>query len=155
VSRGLVQPFYRHTGKGRRLSAPKLREVQLGQGRGVAGASLLGHRESMAAWRGVGHWWIRGRGGRFGRGPVGARPFGVTRRQESPARWPAATASRRDRIGEGEREKESEGRERKSEGLGSKKFFSKVCMETLKSASMKVVGNLKLYDFCFGSTFEL
>jgi hypothetical protein len=51
------------------------------------------------------------------------------------------------------REKESEGRERKSEGSGSNKFFSKVCKETLKSATMKVVGNLKLYDFCFGSKF--
>jgi hypothetical protein len=59
-----------------------------------------------------------------------------------------------DKIEQGrDREKESEGRERKSEGPGSNKFFSKVCRKTLKSANMKVVGNLKLYNFHFGSKF--
>jgi hypothetical protein len=52
-----------------------------------------------------------------------------------------------------EREKESEGRERKSEVPGLNEFFSKVCKETLKSANLKVVGNLKLYDFHFLSKF--
>jgi hypothetical protein len=41
--------------------------------------------------------------GGFGRGPVGALPFGTARRQASPARWLLAAAPRRDRIGEGER----------------------------------------------------
>jgi hypothetical protein len=85
--------------------------------------------------------------------PVGALPFGAARQQASPSRWPAAPTSRRFRTGEGEREKESKGRERKSEGPGSNEFFSKVCKETLKSAIMKVVENLKLYDFSFGSKF--
>jgi hypothetical protein len=37
-------------------------------------------------------------------------------------------------------------KERKSKGLGSNEFFSKVCRQTFKS-----VVNLKLYDFYFGS----
>jgi hypothetical protein len=52
-----------------------------------------------------------------------------------------------------EREKESEGRERKSEGPDLNEFFSNICKETLKYANMKVVGNLKLYDFHFRSKF--
>jgi hypothetical protein len=53
----------------------------------------------------------------------------------------------------GGRERRRVKEERKSEGPGSNGFFSKVCKETLKSANMKVVGNLKLYEFCFGSKF--
>jgi hypothetical protein len=54
---------------------------------------------------------------------------------------------------QGREREESEGRERKSEGSGSNEFFSKVCKETLKSANMKVIENLKLCDFRFGSKF--
>jgi hypothetical protein len=55
-------------------------------------------------------------------------------------------------VGRGRR-KGREGRERKSEGPGSNEFFSKVCKETLKSSNIKIVGNLKHYDFHFGSKF--
>jgi hypothetical protein len=43
------------------------------QGRVVTGTSWLSHRESSAAARArIGHGWIWGKGGRFGRGPIGA-----------------------------------------------------------------------------------
>jgi hypothetical protein len=86
-----------------------------------------------------------------GRVSVEALSFGAAYRQASRARWLGPLPLDGTEQGRG-REKESEGRERKSEGSGSNKFFSKVCKETLKSANMKVVGNLKLYDFHFGQT---
>jgi hypothetical protein len=100
------------------------------QGRGIVGASSLGHRESTAAWCArVGHGQIQSRGGRFDRGLVVVLPFGEAHRQASLARWLVADRSRRDRIGERE---EREGRERKSEGPGSMIFISKFCKEILK-----------------------
>jgi hypothetical protein len=57
-------------------------------------------------------------------------------RQALAAMWRRRAAM----VGRGRR------KERKSKGLGSNEFFSKVCRQTFKS-----VVNLKLYDFYFGS----
>jgi hypothetical protein len=153
---GLRWPFIGKQGRGERGGGARHGRTEgdtagtrSWQGRSVAGAAWLGHRESTAAWRAhVGQVWIRGRGWRFGRGPFGALPFGVARRPGGRRPLPF------DGTEQGREREESEGRERKSEGPSSNEFFSKVCKETLKSTNMKVVGNLKLYDFHFGSKFN-
>jgi hypothetical protein len=83
------------------------REAQPGQGRGKDAASLarrgstVGNRRPRGARASAGE-------GDFAvgwSGPVGALSFGAARRQASSARWPAAAASRWDRIGEGREER--------------------------------------------------
>jgi hypothetical protein len=84
--------------------------------------------------------------GLSGRCPL---PWLIGRHRRPGGRWPLPL----DWTEQGREREESEGRERRSEGPGSIDFFSKVCKETLKSANIKVVGNLKLCDFYFGSKF--
>jgi hypothetical protein len=128
-----VQPFYRRTGGGGGARHGQAEGGAAGirprQGRDVAGVSWLGRRESTAAWLArVGHGWIR--------------------RQASSARWPAAVAPRRDRTGEGRGEREGERKE-----PGFKLNFLKVLNRNLKTFNTKIIGNLKIYDFHFGSKF--
>jgi hypothetical protein len=162
VSRGLVQPFYwraRERGEGREeveLGTAQQREARPGQGRSKGAVSLVRHDSAIRKRRPRG---ARASGmGRFGAGEGDlaavlsrhcflARLAG--RHRKAGRRRPLPL----DGTEQGREREESEGRERKSEGPGSNEFFSKVCKETLKSANTKVVGNLKLCDFCFGSKF--
>jgi hypothetical protein len=57
------------------------------------------------------------------------------------------------RGGEGGRREKGDRIERERKKVGLNGFFSKFCNDTLKSANMKVVGNLKLYNFCVSPKF--
>ena len=79
-----------------------------------------------------------------GREATGEARDGARRRRGA---WPAASARRR-RTGEGER------REREIEIDWFKfKFFSKIPFETWKTLNMKVVENLKAYNFYLRKKF--
>jgi hypothetical protein len=140
----------------------ELREVRPGQACCKGAASLARRGSAIRNRRPHGarvrYGWIWGRGGRFGHEPIGICQ-GAVLWCGSPASIAGQVAgSRCHSTGQnrGGRERESEGRERKSEGPGSNEFFLKVCKETSKSANMKVVENLKLYDFHLDqSSFEL
>jgi hypothetical protein len=68
--------------------------------------------------------------------------------QASSARWSAAAAPRRDRTGEG---REERGRERR---VGIQiKFSQNFKPELEKTLNMKVVGNLKIYNFNVSQKF--
>ena len=72
----------------------------------------------------------------------------MARRGRGP--WPSASASSADRGG---RERKRESRER--DLIDSKfKIFSKLPFETLKILNMKVVENLKTYNFNFRKKFN-
>jgi hypothetical protein len=150
VSRGSVQYFYRLAGGGgarHERTAGGVAGTRPRQWRGVTGAAWLGRRESMAAWRArVEHGWIRGRGGRFYLGLVGAYRGAVLSRsspaQGCPAAWWCFSAGR-SRAGEGER------REREGEGTGPEfKFnFLQILNRNLKifeHKSYKEFKNLQL-----------
>jgi hypothetical protein len=101
-----------HRGGEDGLGMAKLRKARPGQGRGkgaptpVHRGSAVGNRRSRGVCElaGAGYGARQITGNRPGRGLLGVVPWRGSPRQASSARWPTATAPRRDRTGEGREE---------------------------------------------------
>jgi hypothetical protein len=132
----------------------------LHRGRPRTGLSTHGSKEPCGAWRVCAG---RARDARSdpgaGRGVAcgggeGSQPLawlGVgSRNPHPPGQQPCLSSETGEGREVGERRETGE-RERKRAGLNG--FFSKFGNDTLKSANIKVVGNFKLYNFCFSAKF--